>query len=199
MKGDITMADFNISYKLIEKNEGLYGCDPTDKGGETYKGIARKRNPYWKGWIIVDKYKLLPNFPKNMYSDVELDTCVKLFYKEEYWDINKLDNFSSQILADELLDTGVNMGVGKAAKFLQLTLNVLNKNGASYPDILEDGKVGPGTLQALNTCIGRVGEEVIYKVLNVLQGNHYIDIMVKNPTQEKYTLGWLSRVTFIKK
>jgi len=192
------MANFDTSYKIIEKNEGLYSNDTSDKGGETYKGIARKKNPNWSGWIIVDRYKLQPNFPKNMYSDVELDTCVKLFYKEEYWDINKLDNFSSQILADELLDTGVNMGVGKAAKFLQLTLNVLNKNGTTYPDITEDGKIGPNTLQTLNTCIGRVGEEVIFKILNLLQGNYYIDIMTRDPSQEKYTLGWLKRVTFLK-
>ena len=34
---------------------------------------------------------------------------------------------------------------------------------------------------------------------NILQGNYYIDIMVRDPSQEKYTMGWLSRVDFIKK
>jgi lysozyme family protein len=193
------MANFNDAYLITSKIEGGYSNDPADPGGETYKGIARNKNSYWEGWVLVDNYKLQPNFPKNMYNDPQLEEKVKSFYKTVYWDVNNLDEFTSQSLANEMYDTGVNMGVGKASKFLQLTLNVLNKNGTIYPDIPEDGKVGPGTLQALNTCIGRVGEEVIYKILNVLQGNHYIDIMVKNPTQEKYTLGWLSRVTFIKK
>ena len=193
------MANFNEAYLITSNIEGKYSNDPTDKGGETYKGIARKRNPNWLGWIIVDGYKSQPNFPKNMYSDTQLDEHVRSFYKEQYWDINKLDEFSSQSIANEMYDTGVNMGTSKAAKFLQLTLNVLNKNGTAYPDISEDGKIGPGTLQTLATCIGRVGEEVIYKVLNILQGNYYIDIMVRDPSQEKYTMGWLSRVDFTKK
>ncbi len=193
------MANFNEAYLITSNIEGNYSNDPTDSGGETYKGIARRKNPNWLGWRIVDRYKTQPNFPKNMYSDVDLNLYVKLFYKEEYWDVNRLDEFPSQAIANEMYDTGVNMGTSKAAKFLQLTLNVLNKNGTAYPDISEDGKIGPGTLQAFNSCIGRVGEEVIYKVLNILQGNHYIEIMVRDPSQEKYTLGWLSRVNFIKK
>jgi lysozyme family protein len=193
------MANFDEAYLITSKIEGGYSNDPADSGGETYRGIARNKNPYWEGWVLVDNYKLQPNFPKNMYNDLQLEEKIKSFYKVTYWDINKLDEFTSQSLGNEMYDTGVNMGTGIAAKFLQLTLNVLNKNGTIYPDISEDGKVGPGTLQALNICIERVGEEVIYKILNILQGNHYIDIMVKNPTQEKYTLGWFKRVTFIKK
>jgi lysozyme family protein len=193
------MANFNEAYLITSNIEGNYSNDPTDPGGETYKGIARNKDPYWEGWIIVDSYKSQPNFPKNMYNDSQLNEKIKFFYKVAYWDINRLDDFFSQVVANEMYDTGVNMGVGKAAKFLQLTLNVLNKNGTIYPDISEDGKVGPGTLQTLSMCIERVGEEVVYKILNILQGMHYIEIMVKNPTQEKYTLGWLSRVNFIKK
>ena len=192
------MANFNEAYLITSNIEGKYSNDPSDPGGETYKGIARNKNPYWEGWIILDSYKTQPNFPKNMYNDKQLDSKVESFYKTKYWDINNLDEFTSQTIANEMYDTGVNMGVGKAAHFLQTTLNVLNKNGTIYPDIPEDGKVGPNTLQTLNTCIGRVGEEVIYKILNILQGSHYIDIMVKNPTQEKYTLGWFSRVTILK-
>lgn len=193
------MADFDEAYLITSKIEGGYSNDPADPGGETYKGIARNKDPYWEGWAIVDNYKTQPNFPKNMYNDEQLNSNIKSFYREKYWNINKLDEFASQPLANEMYDTGVNMGVGKAAHFLQLTLNVLNKNGTLYPDITEDGKVGRNTLQALNACVSRVGAEVVYKILNILQGKYYIDIMVKNPTQEKYTLGWLSRVDFIKK
>lgn len=193
------MANFDEAYLITSKIEGGYSNDPADPGGETYKGIARNKDPYWEGWVTVDNYKTQPNFPKNMYNDEMLNNNIKSFYRKKYWDINSLDKFAFQPLANEMYDTGVNMGVGKAAKFLQLTLNVLNKNGTIYPDITEDGKVGPNTLQALNTCVSRVGAEVVYKILNILQGKHYIDIMVKNPTQERYTLGWLSRVDFIKK
>jgi lysozyme family protein len=193
------MANFNDAYLITSGNEGKYSNDPNDKGGETYKGIARKRNPNWSGWVIVDRYKSQPNFPKNMYPDTQLEGNVKSFYKIQYWDINKLDEFVSQPLSNEMYDTGVNLGTGKAAKFLQLTLNVLNKNGTIYQDISEDGIIGPGTLKTLSTCINILGVEIIYKVLNILQGNYYIDIMVRDPSQEKFVLGWFSRVDFIKK
>lgn len=47
--------NFLKSYDILIKHEGGYVNDPDDKGGETYKGIARKFNPDWKGWKIIDK------------------------------------------------------------------------------------------------------------------------------------------------
>ena len=98
-----------------------------------------------------------------------------------------------------MFDTGVNMGVGRAAKFLQRALNLLNQGGKRYSDIVEDGKVGNNTIKALKACISYKGDEFVYKILNILQGMHYIDYMTKSPTQEKYAYGWLKRVDFIKK
>ena len=51
------MADFRLAYKKIEAAEGGYVNDPDDKGGETYKGISRKANPDWDGWISIDQIK----------------------------------------------------------------------------------------------------------------------------------------------
>ncbi|GAJ23902.1 unnamed protein product, partial [marine sediment metagenome] len=34
----------------------------------------------------------------------------------------------------------------------------------------------------------------LLKVMNILQGMHYIEYMRKSPTQEKYARGWLKRV-----
>ena len=98
-----------------------------------------------------------------------------------------------------MFDTGVNMGVSRAARFLQEALNVLNKNGSIYSDIVADGIMGPNTLRALEACLSYRGDSYLYKVMNILQGNHYIDYMTKSPEQEKFAYGWLSRVEFIKK
>jgi lysozyme family protein len=193
------MANFKQSFDLTSGHEGEYSNDPADYGGETYRGISRKHHPSWSGWSIVDSYKSKPNFPKNMSSDSHLNCEVESFYKMFFWDVNLLDDFSSQEIANELYDTGVNMGVVKAAKFLQRSLNVLNKNGSLYADLSEDGKIGFNTLNSMKICIDKVGANFIYKVLNILQGNNYIDIMVKDPTQERFAIGWLSRVDFIKK
>lgn len=193
------MANFIEAYSLTMKNEGGWGENKEDSGGETYKGIARKFHPNWSGWPIIDAYKSKQGFPNIAYKDSVLDSKVKEFYKIHYWDINKLDDVSSQMIANDLFDSGVNMGVGTAGKFLQQTLNFLNKNGKMYADISEDGKVGSGTIGALNTYLSLKDESYVYKILNILQGNRYLEIMKKDPTQETFAYGWLDRVEFIKK
>jgi lysozyme family protein len=198
MVGGAIMANFNKAFNKTLKHEGGYSNDPDDVGGETYKGVARRYHPSWQGWYVVDKCKHKPDFPDNLKSEIELDVLVKNFYKANYWDVNLLDEFTSQELAEEMFDTGVNMGVGRAAKYLQKALNLLNKNGSVYADIAEDGAVGSNTLKALGACVMYRGDEYIYKIMNILQGMHYIKYMTKSPTQEKYAYGWLKRVNFIK-
>lgn len=193
------MASFKEAYKITLGHEGGYSNDPDDVGGETYKGVARRYHPNWKGWRMIDIYRGSPNFPQVMNSDAELQGHVEDLYKALYWDINLLDECSSQMVANEMFDTGVNMGVGRAGKFLQKALNLLNKGGKIYSDVVEDSKVGPNTIRALRSCIDYRGYEYIYKILNILQGMHYINYMTKSPTQEKYAYGWLKRVDFIKK
>ena len=192
------MANFDEAYNITLKHEGGYTNDKDDLGAETYKGISRKYNPSWYGWKVIDQYKLNKGFPKILDTDVNLDNEVKKFYKANYWDVNLLDQVKSQNVANEMFDTGVNMGVGRAAQFLQKALNLLNKNNKIYDDVVEDGKMGKNTLDALEKCVAHKGDEFIYKVLNILQGQHYIEYMTKSPTQEKYAYGWLSRVNFIK-
>lgn len=57
------MAEFAKAYKKLEVAEGGYVNDPDDAGGETYKGVSRKANPNWIGWIILDDLK--KHHPKN--------------------------------------------------------------------------------------------------------------------------------------
>jgi len=193
------MADFYEAYKKTLCHEGGYANDIDDAGGETYRGVARRYNPSWPGWKKIDVYKAIDgNFPKCLDEDKELQASVHSFYKAAYWDVNLLDLFDSQKLANEIFDTGVNMGVGRAGKFLQQALNFLNKNEKLYDDIVEDGKVGRNTLKALKACMDYRGDSYVYKVVNILQGNHYLNYMKKSPTQEKYAYGWLFRVDFIK-
>jgi lysozyme family protein len=193
------MANYLEAYNITLGHEGGYSNDPDDVGGETYKGVARRYHPSWGGWAIIDDLKKQPNFPNSAYNSQLLDDMVKKFYKSYYWDVNLLDECRSQAVANEMFDTGVNMGTGRAGKFLQKALNLLNKNGKQWPDIVEDGKVGRNTLKALNACLSYRGDEYLYKILNILQGNHYIEYMTKSPTQEKFAYGWLNRVDFIKK
>lgn len=192
------MANFNLAFEKTMGNEGGYSNDVTDRGGETYKGISRKYEPDWDGWVIIEGMKNESNFPKNLDSNMVLQSLVKKVYKQKYWDINKLDSFSDQAVADEMFDTGVNMGTKRAATYLQIALNCLNKQQVLYGDIDEDGKIGPATLYALTTLLSKESNEVVLKIMNVLQGNHYIEYMREYPEQEKFARGWFSRVTISK-
>ena len=180
------MADFNEAFDKTMGHEGGYINDPDDAGGETYRGIARQYNPQWAGWDIIDDTK--PNI-----NNADLDADVRQFYEERYWDVNRLDDFP-QSIANEMFDTGVNMGTGRAGRFLQTALNYLNRNGRLFDDLDVDGKIGPASLRALSKCSG--DERVLLAMLNVLQGQHYMNYMDKNPSQKKYARGWFKRVTF---
>lgn len=174
--------------------EGGYANDPDDKGGETYKGISRNNFPNWPGWKVVDMTKATN--PKNLDAALEgsvlLQDYVLGFFKANFWDVNNLDNINDQKLGVELYDTGVNMGTGIAALFLQQALNLNNRNGQDYPDIEETKTVGPLTTKY---CNDHKRPNELFKTMNILQGARYIDICRKNPGQEKFWRSWLSRVS----
>ncbi len=192
------MAIFYEAYEITLKHEGGYVNDPDDVGGETYKGVARAYYPSWPGWAIIDNAKSHPNFPDNLANDSELNRMIKEFYKANYWDRFWGDQIMSQSVTNELFDTAVNMGVSRAIKFLQTALNLLNRNQINYPDIIEDGAFGNNTMNALNSYLYMDKEDYLLKIMNILQGMHYINYMKRSPAQEKFARGWLKRVEIIK-
>jgi lysozyme family protein len=195
LKEDFNMANFKEAYEKTMGHEGGYVHDPDDVGGETYKGIARAYNGKWSGWAIIDYHKGDSDFPSCLDNIVGLQNSVNSFYKEKYWDVNRLDDVDDQDVAEEMFDTGVNMGVGRAAKFLQKSLNYLNRNGSLYSELTVDGAIGPASLGALNIVLDDGDERVLLTMLNVLQGQHYMNYMDKSPSQKKYARGWFKRVT----
>jgi len=202
------MSYFLDAYHHTMKHEGGYTFDPDDVGGETYKGISKKYNPSWTGWVIIDEMKnpdkctSSVGFPDNLNEvnekTIELNIRVKTFYKLSYFDPYRGDEMPYG-LALEMFDTSVNMGVGRAVKFLQIALNVLNRNQQLYPDQVEDGMYGKNTHKCLQTYMENDTIDLLIKIINVLQGNHYIEYMKKSPTQEKYARGWFNRVDISKR
>jgi lysozyme family protein len=189
------MADFKKAYSITMAHEGGYVHDPDDAGGETYKGIARKYNASWSGWKTIDKCKnTCSNFPNCLNDDNNLQDEVHAFYKLKYWDVNRLDDFKDQDVANEMFDTGVNMGTGRAARFLQKALNYLSRDGSLYTPLAVDGQIGPASLNALNRVLSDGDGKILLTMLNVLQGEHYMNYMDKNPKQQKYARGWFKRV-----
>lgn len=187
------MANFDIAHKTTSKNEGGYANNPLDRGGETYRGIARNFWSVWPGWVIIDAVKAktgTKGIDAILAKNTALQSLVDSFYKINFWDVNRLDAILNQELANKLFDIGVNSGTGTAAKTLQEALNLSNANGQAYPDIQVDGQVGPKTVQFTN---GHNRPELLYKLVIALQWERYIKIMRNNPSQEVFANSWFNR------
>ena len=165
----------------IIRVEGGYVDHPNDRGGPTNFGITEQ---VARAFGFSGDMRNLPL------------TFARQIYRERYWlqpRFHEVDRISPRV-AQELLDTGVNMGTGVAGRFLQRALNVLNAQARHYPDIAVDGAIGQMTLQALREYLRRRGEDgetVLLRMLNGQQAVRYIEIAERNVTQEDFTHGWL--------
>lgn len=189
------MADFEPAFSRTLGFEGGYSKHPSDKGGETYRGVARTYFPNWSGWPIIDRLKRSSRFPDNLKGNARLNTAVRDFYLRYFWNPIKGDQIRDQAVAIELFDSAVNMGTRRSVRFLQQALNLLNRNQKDYRDLITDGYCGPQTLNTLHTLLRRDrGNRNLLKMMNVLQGCHYTRIMENNPGQEVFARGWMKRV-----
>jgi lysozyme family protein len=188
------MADFDPALQRTLVHEGGYARDPRDRGGETYKGVARTRHPGWEGWARIDRARRARGFPGNLADDAVLQAAVTAFYRRHFWEPLRGDVLPDQSVAEELFDSGVNMGLTRAVEFLQRALNVLNRDGTLYADLVVDGDLGPKTLAALRAYLKKDKAELLVTILNVLQGMRYIELMTQSPIQEAFARGWFKRV-----
>lgn len=166
----------------IIKVEGGYSNHKDDKGGATMYGVTEKvaRENGYKGQM--------QDLPKDF---------AKAVYLKQYFlapRINLVFDVSEEIAA-KMTDIAVNMGPKWPCMWLQQSLNMLNRNGKDYADIAEDGVIGKGTVAALKALIakrGKVGEETVLKLLNVLQGQRYIAICEARPANYEFMCGWIA-------
>ena len=167
--------------EVIER-EGGYSNHPADRGGPTRFGVteATARAHGYKGDMKT--------YPRELAVEV---------YRDTYWQLPKFDQVASRYptVAAELFDTGVNMGPGTAARFLQRSLSLLNRGAVDYPDLAVDGLLGRGSLAALDAykaTRGGAGELVLLKALDVCQGERYLELAENKPSQEAFLYGWLN-------
>ena len=167
---------------LIDR-EGGYVDHPADKGGPTCFGITQavaRANGYAGP---------MRQLPRSEAAGI---------YRRLYWLRPRFDEIArrSPRLAGELFDTGVNMGPAVAITFLQRALTALNRGGTDYPDLTPDGRIGPMTLNALDSFMkvrGRSSAEtVLLRALEALQGERYLRLAERRPANEAFLYGWLA-------
>lgn len=171
---------FDIAYQHVLEVEGGYSDHASDRGGKTRYGVTERvaRAHGYQGPM----------------DELPLDKAREI-YKASYWDTLRLDDIAalSYPVAKEVFDTGVNMGQGRAGQFLQRALNALNRRGADFADMTVDGLVGPVTVAALRAYLGKrgkQGETILLRALNSLQGEFYVGLAERDPSQEDYVNGW---------
>ncbi len=178
----VDLFDTKFGPNIIGK-EGKYVNNPNDAGGETNWGITigtARENGYHGPMRAMTREQALAIYKAIYYLRAGIHLIAPL----------------SEKIAEEVFDTGVNMGVGTAGKYLQRALNALNKRGKLYKDINVDGMVGNGTAGALKSFLTSRkagGEEVLLKALNCLQGARYIELSEGRSQNEEFTFGWLAQ------
>jgi len=166
----------------ILDREGGFVDHPSDPGGATKYGITQKvaRANGYKG--------SMRDLPK---------ATARVIYRREY--IEKpgflgIAEIDPQV-AEEVIDSGVNAGQARAGLWFQQALNVLNRRAADYPDVVEDGKVGPKTLSSFQALRRKRGtakaRQLMLKALNGLQFMHYYSLAKGGTKFEDFMVGWV--------
>ena len=147
-------------------------------------------------WGITEAVARKHNYSGAM-CELPKDVARKIYIKEYWTDCRFADVENlSQSIAEELFDTGVNMGQGIATMFLQRALNVFNQSHRDtplYPEIKVDGGLGAKTLAALDSFLklrGQKGERVMLRSLNCQQGVRYMELAEKREVNEEFVFGW---------
>lgn len=177
-----TRLSFDTLVDSVIDREGRYVNHPLDRGGPTCWGITQAvaRAQGYSGDMRA--------LPRQVAVDI---------YRAIYWQAPRFDQIHARApyIAAECFDTGVNMGTAVASGFLQRALNALNRSARDYPDLVLDQHIGPRSLAALDGYLaarGSAGEIVLLRAMEALQGERYIALAERRPSQEAFLYGWLA-------
>jgi len=188
-----------------------------DRGGMTYAGVARNKNPDWPGWAVVDatleEMGLTPEaiMEKNLVIDfdspavrekaqniAERSEALKgmandLYYNDYYMKIggDKIKNLNHARLA---MSTAVLNGVKGSAGLIQEGLGFIPQDQAKEGDSnVVDGHWGDVTRNALNAIEPGSEDDVAFNSrLSLARAGYARNIMEDDPTQKKWG-GWIKR------
>lgn len=161
---------FENCIEIILGFEGGYNNDPSDLGGETNFGIAKRFYPA---------------------LDIKGLTKAKAIeiYRSDYWQKNDIEEYP-EVIRLQMFDMCVNMGSKGAISVLQATLNKMGYN------LTVDGQIGPKTLQAAElSASSEYTKIVLPHFLAMERLNYYIHLAVCRPAQLKFLNGWAKRTT----
>ena len=152
-------GSFSEAIEVVLRHEGGYVNDPNDPGGETNFGLSKR------------------SYPNLQIAALTRDQAMAI-YKQDFWNPFPYENIPSSV-ATKLFDLAVNMGSLQAFKLLQRAVRAVS----GHP-LLEDGRLGPTSLEAIRQC----AEPCLLAALKSEAAGFYRGL--KNPHFED---GWLNR------
>lgn len=179
------MANFNLAIGHVLEHEGGYVNHPSDPGGATKYGISLR--------YLQKRGDKLGDFDGD--GDIDVDDIrsmtvpmAKATYEAGFWVPNKLGEVKSQMAATKIFDMCVNMGSKQAWKIAQRAVSAMGT------PLIDDGVVGPQTLQAINN-LNHFDYDLVISIRE-LQRSFYTGIMKRKPKLQAFSLGWYRRAAF---
>jgi lysozyme family protein len=159
--------------KFVLRWEGGFVDHPNDPGGRTNKGVTQKVYDAWRR-----RQGLAAQDVKRVGDDE-----VHAIYAGDYWLPPRCDRLLTPLDLVQF-DTAVNMGVGRAVRFLQAS--------AGCP---VDGDYGPGTERAVSGCDpGSLVADYCSR-----REAYYRGLVQKNARLAVFLKGWLNRLNSLRK
>ena len=160
--------------------EGGYVNDKDDPGGETNHGITKQ--------VAVD------NGYTGSMKDLPKEFAQEIYYNDYVVKPGFLPLVSlSPAVAHKVIDAGVNTGTTRPSKWLQQSLNNLNRNGQDYPTLSVDGRIGIASINAYKALQNKRGKvkacELTIKMLDAYQASYYASLT----NLSTYTVGWIDK------
>lgn len=166
--------------------EGGEVNNPKDPGGHTNHGVTQKVAESHKE-VLAKEYGWngkMGSLTKEMAAEIYIDDYVLKPNFVAFADI-------SPAVTHKLVDAGVNTGVSRPAKWLQLSLNEMSRDGKDYPKLQVDGKVGASTVDAYKALQKKRGKvaacKVMIKLLDAKQLTHYTSLNMPD-----FVYGWVA-------
>jgi lysozyme family protein len=163
---------FPSALRFVLRWEGGFVDDPQDPGGRTNKGVTQKTYDAWlerNGSPAADVRNI---------SDAEVHSI----YASDYWIPPRCDLLTSPLDLVQF-DTAVNMGIGRAVRFLQSAL------GCGV-----DGDFGPNTRRAVDAC--DPGSTLV--AYCDAREAFYRRLAERKPALQKFLKGWLNRLNALR-
>jgi len=166
-------ASFKASLPFVLRWEGGYVNNPNDPGGTTNKGVTQN---------VYDDWRRKQGLPLQGVKEIT-DAEVQAIYDTGYWLPPRCDVLQKPLDLVQF-DTAVNMGPGRAVRFLQQAV------GCAV-----DGGFGPNTLKAVEMC--NLGGTLV-SYCNEREA-YYRRLAQRNPKLKIFLKGWLNRLNALRK